>query len=961
MMYSYQRLKALFTLIFLIALSPALMAQVVTTDPEFPTEFEPISIFFDATEGTGGLAGYTGDVYAHTGVITNLSTGSSDWRYVKTNWGQNTPETLLDRIGDDLYQLDIDDIRAYYGVPENEDILKLAFVFRSDVPVGGGYLEGKDVGGADIFVDLFNDEFTISFSSPSSDPFNPTFAQIGETVEVRAAAFSPEDDITEIRLLANGSVVASTTTSNEILYDLQITQTGRINLVAEADDSDGNTVSAETYVVVNPEITEAAPPAGIEYGINYKDNDDTSLTLALWAPYIDFVYVIGDFTEWEIKPEFFMNRHTVNEDSVMYWVEINDLSPGVEYGFQYLIEGERRIGELYSHKMLDPWNDRFISDSVYPNLKQYPEGMTTGVVSILQTAAPEYQWQTNDFQRPDPRDIIKYELLIRDWMEESTYANLADSLDYLQRLGINVLQLMPVSNFDGNISWGYNPNFHLAVEKSYGPAHELKRLIDEAHSRGMAVTLDVVYNHATDLSPLIGLYGHQNNPLIGPGHEFNVFNHLNHDHPKIKYWLDRANRFWIEEFRVDGYRFDLTKGFATNFNSQNYNGYNAQRIANLKRMADAIWDVDPDSWVILEHFAANSEEKELSEWRQDEGRYGMMLWGNHNFNYNEATMGWHNNNQSNFSGVFHQSRGWNTPNLVGYMESHDEQRLMYRNMQFGNSAAGYNVRDFETSIDRMKLAGAFFFTIPGPKMIWQFGELGYDIPLDETGPNRTAPMPVPWDDYLAEPARIDLYNTWRSIIALRRSSDAFRTEDVNLNLGSSVKRIYLNHEDMNVAIIGNFDVVQRTVAANVQQTGVWYDYFAQEQREFSTTNQEIVLNPGEFMILTTEFVELPSGGLGTSTDPETDLQHPESFKLHQNYPNPFNPTTNVVYELSEPADITLEVFNVLGQRVSVLYNGTQSAGTHTATFDGSRLTSGLYIVRMQANGQTFTNKMMLVK
>ncbi len=937
-----------------------LIGQVVTTDPDFPTEDQPLSIFFDATQGTGGLAGYDGDVYAHTGVITNLSTQPSDWRYVKTNWGQNTPETLLQEIGDDLYQLDIEDIREYYGVPPEEEILQLAFVFRSDVPVGGNYLEGKDDGGSDIFIDLFSEALGVRFTSPSDDPFNPTFSSVGEELEIRITGSSADVALTELRLFIDDEQVASTTTAGELIYNFDVTTTGRFDLRGEAENADGDVATAEAYFIVNPEVTEAAPPAGTQYGINIGD-DLTSATLAVYAPNIDFMYALGDFTEWEIDTEFYMNRHTVNPDSVMYWVTVENLTPGTEYGFQYLVEGDRRIGELYANKVLDPWNDGFIGPEIYPDLKPYPQGKTSGMVSILNTAPEPYEWQSNDYVRPDPEDLIIYELLIRDWMDEGTYSNLADSLDYLERLGINALELMPIQNFDGNISWGYNPNYHLAVDKAYGPANELKRLIDEAHARGMAVILDVVYNHATDQSPLIGLYGHSDNPFIGPGHAFNVFNHLNHNHPKIKYWMDRANRHWIEEFRIDGFRFDLTKGFATNFNNGNYNGYNSQRIANLKRMADAIWDVDPDNYVMLEHFAANSEEKELSEWRQDQGRYGMMLWGNHNFNYNEATMGYHANNQSDFSGVFHQNRGWNTPNLIGYMESHDQQRLSYKNQEFGNMSGDYNIRDFETNIDRLKMAGAFFFTVPGPKMIWQFGELGYDYPLDEDGPTRTDPMPVPWDEYLDDPARISLYNTWRAIIHLRHSSDAFRTDNVDMQVAAPVKRIYLTHDDMNVAIIGNFGVTERTVSLNLQHAGTWYDYLGQEEWNFDSSDASIVMQPGEYFIFTTEQIDLPEGGLIVSIEDEDFREEPRSFALHQNYPNPFNPTTNVVYELSEAADVRLEVFNVLGQRVSVLHNGPQSAGVHTAQFDGSRLTSGVYLVRMQAAGQTFTNKMMLVK
>ncbi|MFW6348601.1 MAG: T9SS type A sorting domain-containing protein, partial [Cyclonatronaceae bacterium] len=330
--------------------------------------------------------------------------------------------------------------------------------------------------------------------------------------------------------------------------------------------------------------------------------------------------------------------------------------------------------------------------------------------------------------------------------------------------------------------------------------------------------------------------------------------------------------------------------------------------------------------------------------------------------YNEATMGYHANGRSDFSGVYHEARGWSSPNVVGFMESHDEQRLNWKNQEFGNYDGDYDITELPTALDRMELAGAFFFTIPGPKMLWQFGELGYDFPLDEDGPGRTAPMPVPWDDYLQNQDRLDLYNTWSALNHLRKSSDAFRTDDVNLSLSAPVKRIYLNDAAMNVAIIGNFDVTERTVSADVQETGVWYDYFAQEERSFSATDEQITLQPGEFVIYTSEFVELPDGDFIVSVPGQDEQQQtPSEFALKQNYPNPFNPTTNIEYELSEAADVRLEVFNMLGQRVSVLYDGMQSAGTHTASFDGSGLSSGVYLVRMQAAGQVFTNKMMLVK
>ena len=144
-------------LIFLLSLSASLSQSVVEHEPLFPSADKPIRIIFFADRGTKGLMGFTGDVYAHTGLITSKSTSPSDWKYVKTNWGQNTSETKLNRVGNDLYELRIENIRSYYGVGASEEVLRLAFVFRS----GDTSREGKDYGGKDIFVDLKSDGIKI--------------------------------------------------------------------------------------------------------------------------------------------------------------------------------------------------------------------------------------------------------------------------------------------------------------------------------------------------------------------------------------------------------------------------------------------------------------------------------------------------------------------------------------------------------------------------------------------------------------------------------------------------------------------------------------------------------------------------------------------------------------------------------------------------------------------------------
>lgn len=138
--------KELIIILFIIQLQ-FLTAEVVYSNPNFSTELDSITVYFNAAEGDQGLMGFTGNIWAHTGVITENSTDPSDWRYVKTNWGQNTNETQLTPLGNNLWKLNIGYPHVYYGVPNGEQILQLAFVFRNN----DGSVSGRGIGGADIF------------------------------------------------------------------------------------------------------------------------------------------------------------------------------------------------------------------------------------------------------------------------------------------------------------------------------------------------------------------------------------------------------------------------------------------------------------------------------------------------------------------------------------------------------------------------------------------------------------------------------------------------------------------------------------------------------------------------------------------------------------------------------------------------------------------------------------------
>ncbi|OQY72514.1 MAG: hypothetical protein B6D45_09075 [Ignavibacteriales bacterium UTCHB3] len=917
--------------------------------PYFATPEDSIVIIYDASKGSAGLLNVF-PIYAHTGVITDQSTSPSDWRYVKTQWGQNTPETQMTFVGGTKWKIAFK-IREYYGVPESETILQLAFVFRNNT----GSQTGKTADGGDIFLPLAQPGQTAAI-------VQPTFSGVvNQNTQVPILAIGAPGT-QQMKLFVNGNEVAQVN-NDSISYNLTLSSVGKTKVKALAISGIGGQGWDSTYFVVRGTTPVQELPAGVQDGINYTSG--TSATFVLYAPQKQYIYLIGDMNGWEIEPAHELYK---TPDNNRWWITLNGLTPGKEYRFQYLVDNTIRVGDPYSEKVLDPWNDKYIDSLRYPNLIPYPIGKTSNIVSVMQPGQTPYQWQVTNFQKPAKDKLVVYELLIRDFTSAQTYKSITDTLGYLERLGINCLELMPVMEFEGNNSWGYNPMFHMAPDKWYGPKDELKRLIDEAHKRGIAVVLDMVLNHAFGLNPMVRLYWDAGNNRPAPNspwfnpiprHPYNVGYDFNHESPATKYYVDRVNRFWLQEYKFDGFRFDLSKGF-TQTNSGNNVGqwgqYDQSRINLLTRMANQIWTVDSNAYVILEHFADNSEETVLSN-------NGMMLWGNHNSNYNEATMGYHDNNKSNFSGVSWKVRGWNAPNLVGYMESHDEERNMYKNLQYGNSSGSYNIKDLATALNREKLAGAFFFTVPGPKMIWQFGELGYDVSIFYPCGNdgcKTDPKPLKWE-YWQDIKRVNLYKTWRELINLKKNYPAFSSTDFSLDVGGAVKKKKINHPAINVLVLGNFGVTSASFSAGFQNAGKWYDFFPGDSITVTDPNMQVTLAPGEFRLYTTAKLPTPEQGIITSVEEEKTETMPTEFSLDQNYPNPFNPSTRISFDLPQSGFVNLAVYNSVGQLVTVLVDKEMGAGRYSFNFDATGLSSGIYFYRLVTESAVLSRKMILLK
>jgi len=597
---------------------------------------------------------------------------------------------------------------------------------------------------------------------------------------------------------------------------------------------------------VTPPIANGkALPAGAKDGVTFINNG-TSAIFNLIAPGKTSVAIIGEFNNWQPTA---MN---VTPDGNNWWVQIDGLDANKEYAYQFLVDGSLKVADPYCEKILDPSNDPYINQktTVYPNLKAYPTGQT-GIVSVMQANQTAYSWKNTSFTRPDKKNLVIYELHVRDFVATHDYKTLKDTLNYLSNLGVNAVELMPVNEFEGNLSWGYNPSFYFAPDKYYGTKNDLKALIDECHTRGMAVILDMVLNHSFGQSPMVQLYFDRStqkptasNPWfnVNPTHPYNVGYDFNHESAATKYFAKNVMKFWMTEYKIDGYRFDLAKGFTQHVSTDDnsFAAYDASRVAIWKDYNNFIKSVDPNNfYVILEHFAVDQEEKELTD-------NGMMVWCNNNFAFNEATMGWVST--SNFSRLYYTSHtGFTQPDgIVGYMESHDEERLMYKNEQFGNTggAGGYNVKTISTGLARQEAAAAFLLTAPGPKMIWQFGEVGYDINIDYNG--RTGEKPIHWE-YNLDVNRHKLYKAFAKLIKMKISNPVFTSSTLTYNSGGSIKTELLSASGVNVMVVGNFDVNTQSATVAFPTAGTWYDYMS------STTINVILpytatLAPGEYHI-----------------------------------------------------------------------------------------------------------------
>lgn len=594
--------------------------------------------------------------------------------------------------------------------------------------------------------------------------------------------------------------------------------------------------------------TEKARPEGVSQGIYYDENDPTTVTLCTYAASktasAKRVFLLGDMTAWQLKEEYQLFK-----DGNYFWITLTGLTPGQEYRFQYAVERSdgvrKQISDLYSEKVIYP-DDATEPRKVDPTLISYPAG-GDGYVTVIQPGKPKFEWSdaTLNFKRPNKNNLVIYELWIYDFTEDRSLHGLMDRLDYIQNLGVNAIELMPICEFDGNYNWGYSPNHYFAPDRAYGSETMYKTFIDECHKRGMAVILDMVFNHATGLNPMNKLYPYgaelSQNPWfnVTAPHSDNVYEDWNHGFEPAHEMFIRALQYWLTEYKVDGYRLDLSHGLCSDKPNT--------AVANLKDYYNkGVKAVSPDAYMILEHWGSDmgNERPQLIE-------EGMQCWSNTTNAYCQTAMGWLKDGDS-FADA-------NADGYVSYCESHDEERMQYKAKKYGNG----NIQTSEsTRLKRVPENVAFNVLLNGSHMLWMWEEVGYDYsincdidhPKAEKSDYRCNKKPRPEKQgYFSLPDRTGAFKKCAQAITLRTQllPSVFEGNPTTVKVGSGLALRSIQW-GLNVYVVANFDA-EEDQTAKIPPLGKWYDYF----NGAAQVTGSFTLKPGELRIFTGTPIEAP--------------------------------------------------------------------------------------------------------
>ena len=706
-------------------------------------------------------------------------------------------------------------------------------------------------------------------------------------------------------------------------------------------------IGGTNYVVLDyPSVTvvEEPLPEGLGLGPNYVNGQ---MTLVVYAPHQPVMQVI--VTEpggtGNSSDALVMKKATGEED--IWWVEL-DL-PNGEYEYEYLLMDGNRIPDPFTRRLT--------------NGKSRIEIGGGGI-----STADDYEWQSDDYVRPSLDTLIIYEMHVDDFSAQGsgngTHSDVINRLDYLKSTGINAIELMPITEFPGDRSWGYNPEIMSAVEGSYGTPETFKMLVDEAHSRGIAVILDLVWNHATSSTPIWQIQPSQelnpyfkNHNNLNPNETEGTWGMLDFDHFNLKTieYINEVHRIWLEEYRIDGFRFDATRYVGWDMDQPQY---------GLPAWTSAITEMDPTAYQMAEHLPSEPwliENTDLTSSWHDSFHDRLI---DHIFS-SIGTM----TAMRQIIGLYEYSN-WGTPyadltQAVKYMVSHDEQSLIQEMVEFDGVSLS-QAREID------KFYASLLFTAQGIPMIWQGQEFGFQSGwLDNNGngnwnEEKLGYRPVDWSLLNTEEGQSHL-DHYSRLARFRKMNPAFsKGEFYDLWRYSNERVIVYGYKDESegnsddqVVVIANFSSSDQTVYdVPFLSGGNWYNVTEPGNNLYTADG-----NYGECSVPSYSAVIYSKNQYELGM--ETPSFIPEKFQTLSAYPNPFNPSITIQIELKNPIqtnmNVEVNIYDINGRFIQTLLENSIESGVHRIEWRPQNISSGIYIVSLQTEIGIKNQKVLYLK
>ena len=712
-------------------------------------------------------------------------------------------------------------------------------------------------------------------------------------------------------------------------------------------------IDGNEYLAFNKdqvEVIEEIVPGFLEFG---PQQNDGLMYVSIMVPHHQFVQIkINNINDEEDKSIF-----TLKKDpnlSNVWWTEL-ELPNGI-YDYEYVLP-----------------NGATFPDPLSRMVRNNKTRIEIGAGGV--TTADDYNWISANYLKPTLDTLVIYELHVDDFSAAGngagTFQHVLEKLDYLKSLGINAIELMPISEFPGNHSWGYDPQIISAINDSYGTPEQFKYFVDQCHNRGIAVILDIIWNHIRSSSPLWQMQpDYDLNPYIKHHEEMNPneapesWGMLDIDHFNMNTieYINKVHRIWVDEYKIDGFRFDAAAHLGWSV---------SQPDLGIYGWSNALYDYDSTVYQIAEHLPSNISLIENTNFSA----------GWHDSFHDRLKIDSHNQYNSTMDIMrqiigLHEYTNWGTPysnftQAVKYMISHDEQSLIQEMVEFDNFT-------MQQALERDKFYSTILFTSNGIPMLWQGQEFGFKSGWTDQNQNgnwdeeKLSYRPIDWNVLETENGQSH-FEHYKKLIYLRKNNPAFsKGEFYDLyrytNQGVVVYGYKDNRENSlndQVVVIANFSSTDQSILdVPFLSSGYWYNMFDSNDILHTADGNygNYYINAKHAVVYTNNQYQLSTHSFSEEIESIVD----SSINKIVPFPNPFNSSISIQIDTESRDMIRFSIYNVLGEMIFQKIENNITRGINKFSWngrdsDGLEVPTGMYFILIKQNDITFNKKIILMK